>query len=101
MTIRITIKDLETQAEELNRQLGLPPEASTYNVESKRTEFNPGAYQIRSSQTGHSLLKICNKGGAETDVLYSPGGTVRELYYLINAYRAGIAASENQAGGVK
>lgn len=92
---RITIKNLTALLGIMARELGTP-EGPAYTRKDGHNVATVDKLLIQpgSSTYGNAwaLCQITNEGGAERSILR--GGSVRELFNLMHAYREGYAAAK-------
>lgn len=86
---RITIKDLETVCEQINKTLSMPLEPYTRD-KSGKLRANIGNFHLSGAYGGWGLHRMNNQGGGISDVLGSGYISKKELYYQMKAYLRGL-----------
>jgi len=88
MSDRITVKNLRSMIDHLNKQTG---NADTpWTRKDGRAFSNIGNYHLSETYGGFSLHQMVNKGGGVNDVFGCGYTTKRDLYNRIRAYMIGL-----------
>ena len=92
MTTRITIANLESVVDRINRLTGSP--ATPWRREGDRNRANIGNYHLSHAYGGVSLHRMANESGGVTTPLGSGHVPKRELYEQLHAFVRGIEAAQ-------
>jgi len=86
---KVTMKNLEQMAAVINKQLNINATEAWTKQTDGTFKANVGFYHVLSDGSCHSFSRICNTGGAITDIFR--GNTKRELIQQMRAFSAGLA----------
>lgn len=91
MNNRITVKNLESVINYLNKITGNKPEPYTRD-ENNKFIVNPGVYHLTGAYGGHKLEQMDSIGSGSHDALNTGFTSKKSLYYAIHNYINGIEA---------
>jgi hypothetical protein len=86
---RITITNLKSLAELINKTTNSPTEKHTKNAEGKRLISNIGHYYINQAYGGYCLYRIINIHGGVSEPLNCGHIPAKTLYDMIHSYMRG------------
>jgi hypothetical protein len=87
--MRITLKDLESKIDYLNKITGNP--VKTYLPNSNGgLDSQIGNYYLELAYGGHKLVQVVNQHGGITEPLNTGFTTKKELWYAIDNFMRGL-----------
>lgn len=86
---RVTIKQLKSVADMLNRMTGNPLEHYAKN-DAGEWRANVGNFHISQAYGGYCLHQMCNESGGVRDIFSCGHVPARELFGLMHAFRRGL-----------
>ena len=91
--MRVTIKMLENQVDQLNIITSSPRKyftSDSFTSKKGRFTINIGHFCISGAYGGYELQRVCTNGGGVTSPLNTGHIPKKELYNLISAFVSGI-----------
>ena len=88
--MRITLKDLESIIDRLNKVTDNPLKPYVLDETSGKYLSQAGNYHLAGAYGGYELQQMVNEGGGTTSPLNTGYTTKKALYYAIDNYLRGV-----------
>lgn len=88
--MRITLKDLESIIDRLNKVTNNPLKTYVFDEKSGKYLSQAGNYHLAGAYGGYELQQMVNEGGGVSCPLNTGYTTKKALYYAIDNYLRGV-----------